>query len=84
MSSIIYIYFSADHDRLDALFAFTLRIHQVAPEKALDTFNVFHQGLLTHIVWEEQVLFPIFEAQTGITEGPTRVMRMEHERIKSL
>ena len=84
MPSTINTYFSADHDRLDALFAFTMRCQQVSPDKAQDTFKVFHQGLLIHIAWEEQVLFPIFEAQTGITEGPTRVMRMEHERIKTL
>jgi hemerythrin-like domain-containing protein len=37
-----------------------------------------------HFAREEQVLFPAFEAATGMTSGPTAVMRMEHRQIEQL
>ena len=84
MPSTINQYFAADHDRLDALFAFVFNSYQATPDRALEAFKVFHQGLIIHIAWEEQVLFPVFEAATGMSGGPTHVMRIEHERIKRL
>ena len=34
------------------------------------------------MVWEEDVLFPLWEKKTGMTEGgPTFVMRQEHREI---
>ena len=34
------------------------------------------------MVWEEEVLFPLWEKKTGMTEGgPTFVMRQEHREI---
>ncbi len=30
------------------------------------------------------MLFPAFEQATGMTMGPTRVMRMEHEQMRGL
>ena len=36
-----------------------------------------------HIVWEEDILFPLWEKETGITEGgATSVMRAEHRQIE--
>lgn len=37
-----------------------------------------------HLRREEEVLFPAFEAATGMTSGPTAVMRMEHEQMRRL
>jgi iron-sulfur cluster repair protein YtfE (RIC family) len=37
--------------------------------------------LRRHIIWEEELLFPLFERKTGMTSGPTQVMRMEHRQI---
>jgi iron-sulfur cluster repair protein YtfE (RIC family) len=38
--------------------------------------------LQRHIVWEEDLLFPLWEKETGITEGgATSVMRAEHRQI---
>jgi len=37
-----------------------------------------------HFSMEEQVLFPAFEAKTGMTGGPTQVMRMEHEQMRGV
>lgn len=39
-------------------------------------------GLQRHIVWEEDVLFPKWEENSGMAEGgPTQVMRTEHRII---
>ncbi|NOR57820.1 MAG: hemerythrin domain-containing protein, partial [Sulfurimonas sp.] len=37
-----------------------------------------------HFKMEEMVLFPMFEQKTGMTEGPTQVMVMEHEQMRKL
>lgn len=47
-------------------------------------FQHFSTALLAHFAAEEKTLFPSFEVKTGMTMGPTRVMRMEHEQMRSL
>ncbi len=47
-------------------------------------FLAFSNETLTHFKREEEELFPTFEEQTGSTEGPTQVMRYEHEQVKGL
>jgi iron-sulfur cluster repair protein YtfE (RIC family) len=42
------------------------------------------QQMERHIRAEEELLFPAFEDATGMTGGPTAVMRMEHEEIKAI
>jgi hemerythrin-like domain-containing protein len=37
-----------------------------------------------HLAMEEDVLFPAFEKRTGMREGPTEVMRMEHAQMRDL
>ncbi|MBP9854167.1 MAG: hemerythrin domain-containing protein [Candidatus Omnitrophica bacterium] len=81
----ILIYFSHDHDALDQFFVefqhWKYKDYSIAKEH----FKQFKFGLQRHIVWEEEILFPIFEKKTGlINEGPTVVMRMEHQQIKNL
>lgn len=44
----------------------------------------FRAALERHLTAEETVLFPAFEAATGMSMGPTRVMRMEHMQMRSL
>jgi iron-sulfur cluster repair protein YtfE (RIC family) len=44
----------------------------------------FNHALETHFAVEEERLFPAFEASTGMTGGPTRMMRMEHMQMRSL
>jgi regulator of cell morphogenesis and NO signaling len=40
-------------------------------------------GLPRHIVWEEGLLFPLWEKKTGRSEeGPSVVMRVEHRQIE--
>jgi regulator of cell morphogenesis and NO signaling len=75
-------YFEADHDRLDNLFKDFQRMKRTDYPAAKESFKQFKFGLQRHIVWEEEVLFPLFENKTGMkTGGPTFVMRIEHRQI---
>jgi iron-sulfur cluster repair protein YtfE (RIC family) len=75
-------YFAEDHDRLDGLFARFQERKRADYAEAKPFFREFKFGLQRHIVWEEQILFPLFEEKTGLRDiGPTAVMRHEHRRI---
>ncbi len=73
----------ADHRRLDALL---LEVADLVEEgkvgEAGPLFAKFRAGLDLHITVEEEALFPAFESATGMAQGPTRVMRMEHVQIR--
>ncbi len=76
-------YLSWDHDRLDAILAeVCAAVDGGRLEAAEGRYVEFQTGLLRHIRLEEQLLFPLFEAKTGITAGPTTVMRSEHREIE--
>ena len=51
---------------------------------AEEKFMLFANDTLKHFKREEDELFPAFETQTGSAEGPTQVMRYEHEQVKGL
>ena len=71
-----------DHDRLDELLADFRKWQRVDWAKAREAFKQFKFGLQRHILWEESVLFPLFEEKTGMQDsGPTVVMRVEHREI---
>jgi len=53
-------------------------------DEAGQNWTTFRNALETHLNREEGILFPAFEAQTGNTQGPTAMMRMEHEQMRSL
>jgi len=75
-------FFEQDHDRLDALFHSFQTLKRQDFAKAKEAFKEFLFGLQRHIVWEEELLFPLWEEKTGMAEGgPTFVMRAEHRRI---
>jgi regulator of cell morphogenesis and NO signaling len=78
---------SWDHDRLDALERAAFRARESGDlQAALDLYSEFAVGLRRHIGFEEDLLFPAFEAKTGLppTAGPTAVMRAEHREIRDL
>jgi uncharacterized protein (DUF2249 family) len=79
-------YFQTDHRRLDSIFGgFQEAYKEERWDDAKRLFNEFSLGLKRHIKAEEEILFPVFEEKTGMTEaGPTFVMRMEHKEIKEL
>lgn len=77
-------YMGADHDRLDGILKDFNAIKRVDIDRAKSLFLNFKNGLQRHIVWEEEILFPIFEDKTGMYEtGPTAVMREEHIQIRA-
>lgn len=47
-----------------------------------DALATFASGLEAHFQAEEQTLFPRFEEATGMTCGPTAVMRSEHAEMR--
>jgi iron-sulfur cluster repair protein YtfE (RIC family) len=51
---------------------------------ALTKWKTFASELTEHLKQEEDVLFPKFEKATGMTAGPTQVMRMEHQQMRAL
>jgi len=76
-------YFGKDHDRLDGLFKQFQKYRKVDLTKAKPFFRDFKQGLERHIIWEEELLFPLFEVKTGLKDsGPTACMRFEHAEIQ--
>ncbi len=47
-------------------------------------WQCFALEFTSHLSQEEEVLFPKFEQATGMTSGPTQVMRMEHQQMRAL
>ena len=77
-------FFEEDHDRLDDLYKNYQKTKTEDFDQAKIHFEAFRSGLLKHIHYEEEVLFPLFENRTGMfTSGPTAVMREEHRQIKA-
>ncbi len=74
-----------DHRDCDLLFA---KAENAASKDDWDTarqaFNEFLQAMERHFGIEEQTLFPAFEQETGVLTGPTEMMRMEHEQMRTL
>jgi len=76
-------FMSVDHDRLDNKIRMYSTEKLVDIERAESIFLPFKSELERHIIWEEDILFPVFERKTGIKDGgPTSVMRIEHIEIK--
>lgn len=44
----------------------------------------FHAQMKAHFEAEEGLLFPAFESATGMTAGPTQMMRHEHAQMRAL
>ncbi|MBF0212732.1 MAG: hemerythrin domain-containing protein [Magnetococcales bacterium] len=71
-----------DHERCDTLFAALENAAQSGElETAQELFGVFETGMVHHFDMEEKRFFPAFEQATGMTQGPTMVMRMEHRQM---
>jgi len=72
------------HKYCDALFAQAEAAAAADPEGAAVLTRDFAAALERHFQTEETLLFPAFEAQTGMTVGPTRMMRQEHAQMRAL
>ncbi len=82
---IISRYMKQEHRDCDSGFA---EAEQAAANadwsKAEESFLKFSNDILRHFKKEEEELFPAFETQTGSTDGPTKVMRFEHDQVRGL
>lgn len=78
-------YMTADHRACDEAWS---TVEELAgAEDALGAgraFAAFERALRRHLDMEEHVLFPAFEAATGMRGGPTAVMRMEHDQMRGV
>ncbi|TCS73826.1 hemerythrin HHE cation binding domain-containing protein [Sulfuritortus calidifontis] len=76
---------SQDHSACDELFAEAenLVAGKAWPDAA-SRFGEFRAAMERHLDAEENTLFPAFEARTGMSGGPTQVMRMEHSQMREL
>ena len=83
--SAILDFLGSDHRVCDDLFA---SAETAAAQKNWDSarnlFERFQAAMAHHLAMEEDVLFPAFEARTGMRAGPTQVMRMEHAQMRGL
>jgi hemerythrin-like domain-containing protein len=74
-----------DHRRCDDVFA---EVEQALSDgdnaAAKAAFIRFQDDVLHHFAAEEGVLFPAFERKTGMSMGPTQVMRSEHTQMREL
>lgn len=74
-----------DHQRCDALYAsMENAAHEGKLVEARELFAAFLLGMEHHFTMEEKGFFPAFEERTGMRQGPTMVMRMEHEQMRGI
>ncbi len=76
-------HYTEDHQRLDDLFHEFRELKTTDRRRGEKLFHEFKAGLERHIVWEEEILFPAFEEKfPHFQNGPTAVMRLEHQEIR--
>jgi len=74
-----------EHRECDTLFAEAEQaIAEGNWQEANEKFLAFANETITHFKKEEEELFPAFESHTGMTQGPTQVMKYEHEQVRGL
>ncbi|HSJ80433.1 MAG TPA: hemerythrin domain-containing protein [Thiobacillus sp.] len=78
-------FLGTDHRACDDLFASAEdAVAQKDWDSARRRFERFQTAMAHHLALEEDVLFPAFEARTGMRSGPTEVMRTEHAQMRGL
>ncbi len=76
---------AGDHRRCDLIFAEAeASVSDSNWDVGTAQFNEFHTAMEHHFSMEEGVLFPAFEEASGMTMGPTQMMRMEHTQMRQL
>jgi len=78
-------YMSKEHRECDVEFANAEKAVESGDfALAKSSFETFMIDTLAHFNKEEQILFPAFESASGNAQGPTAVMKMEHEQARGL
>lgn len=76
-------FFTADHQACDAAWAEV----EAAPDlaTAAPLLQAFDRRMRRHLAMEEEVLFPAFDAASGMAGmGPPAVMRAEHAQMRAV
>ena len=82
--STIKDFLSADHTKCDELFAHMEDVASKSLSDAKEACLEFQQETERHFQMEERVMFLEFETKTGMTQGPTAMMRQEHTQMRGL
>jgi len=77
-------YLTNDHRRCDDVFAQMEEKANGSLESATALTEEFIADMEQHFQREERVMFPEFEAKTGMVNGPTEMMRQEHAQMRNL
>ena len=77
-------FLTQDHRACDEVFAQMEQKASSSLEDAKELTQNFVDDMERHFQMEERVMFAEFEAKTGMTQGPTAMMRHEHEQMRQL
>ena len=77
-------YLGDDHHRCDKLFARAEEAVGKGANDAASAHAAFVAAMEQHFGMEENELFPAFESASGSSQGPTSVMRHEHQQMRQL
>ncbi len=78
-------FLTQDHRDCDATFAaMEQKANSEGVAAAEELYRKMAEEMEHHFQMEERVMFPAFEEKTGMTQGPTQMMRMEHAQMRSL
>ncbi len=77
-------YLTNDHRRCDEIFASMEDAANNSLKDAKSITQEFVEASEHHFQMEERVMFAEFEQKTGMTEGPTAMMRQEHTQMRAL
>lgn len=76
-------HYTDDHQHLDGLFHEFQELKSTDRRKAENLFYEFKSGLERPFVWEEEISFPAFEDKLNHPpDGPTAIVRLEHQQIR--
>jgi len=82
--STIREFLTTDHRACDEIFASMEEQASSSLSSAVELCQQFCDSMEHHFQMEERVMFPEFEMKTGMTQGPTEMMRAEHTQMRSL
>lgn len=77
-------FLTQNHGECDELFAKMEDAVSASIESAGEAFGDFVSETEKHFQMEERVMFTEFEQKTGMTQGPTAIMRHEHAQMRKL
>ena len=82
--STIKEYLTNDHRKCDEIFAAMEDKASKSLGSAKEITAEFVADMEHHFQMEERVMFLEFEQKTGMTQGPTEMMRQEHAQMRAL